>query len=142
MKDADGAAPRGDSYARIVNTRFADTSAEKFPRYIRIVRPSDYQAIYKSGYKIYSSHFVLFGCGNDLGYSRLGITASRKVGGAVERNRAKRLFREIFRRSFHLIPARFDMVVNPKSNYSSACYEELRLEFLTAVKKLPARHSE
>jgi len=114
-------------------------AAEKFPRSVRIVRSSDYQALYKTGYKIHSSYFVLFGRRNTLGHSRLGITASRKVGGAVVRNRVKRLFREIFRRSLSRIPDRFDMVVNAKSGCGDANYEDLRAEFLTAVKKLTAR---
>ena len=115
--------------------------AEKFPRSVRIVRSSDYQAIYKTGFKIHSPHFVLFSRGNALGYSRLGITASRKVGGAVVRNRVKRLFREIFRRSLNQIPNRFDIVVNAKSNCDGVHYEELQTEFLKTVKKLAERNS-
>ena len=116
-------------------------AAEKFPRSVRIVRSSDYQALYKTGYKIHSSHFVLFSRGNALGYSRLGITASRKVGGAVVRNRVKRLFREIFRKSLDQIPDRFDMVVNAKSGCDGVRYEELRAEFLAVVKKMASRYS-
>ena len=117
----------------------AKASSEKFPRFVRIVRSSDYQALYKTGYKIHSSHFVLFGRRNTLGDPRLGITASRKVGGAVVRNRVKRLFREIFRRSLNQIPGGFDMVVNAKSGCKNAHYDDLRVEFLTAVKKLTLR---
>lgn len=42
---------------------------------------------------------------------RLGITASRKIGGAVVRNRAKRLVREAFRATRALFPADIDVVV-------------------------------
>jgi len=137
---ADTAQP-GDSRAQAVNQRAPDAAAEKFPRSVRIVRSSDYQALYKTGCKIHSSYFVLFGRCNALGHSRLGITASRKVGGAVVRNRVKRLFREIFRRSRNRISDRLDMVVNAKSGCGNANYEDLRTEFLTAVKKLNARLS-
>jgi len=116
-------------------------TAEKFPRSVRIVRSSDYRALYKTGCKIHSSHFVLFSRGNALGHSRLGITASRKVGRSVVRNRVKRLFREIFRRSFDQIPKRYDMVVNAKSGCDKVSYESLRMEFLAAVKKLTGRLS-
>ena len=114
---------------------------EKFPHSIRIVRSSDYQALYKTGSKIHSSHFVLFSRWNALGHPRLGITASRKVGGAVVRNRVKRLFREIFRKSLDQIPNRFDMVVNAKSGCGNTHYEDLKAEFLAAVKKLRERYS-
>ena len=76
-----------------------------------------------------------------MGHPRLGITASRKVGGAVTRNRVKRMFREIFRKSLNQIPDRFDMVVNAKSGCDGVGYDDLRVEFLTTVKKLASRFS-
>jgi len=139
VEAADAAQP-GDSPARIFNRRVSGATAEKFPRSVRIVRSLDYQALYKTSSKIHSPHFVLFGCCNTLGHCRLGITASRKVGGAVVRNRVKRLFREIFRRTLNQIPNRFDMVVNVKSGCGNVCYEDLRVEFLAAVKKLADRY--
>ena len=45
--------------------------------------------------------------------TRLGIAATRKLGGAVQRNRAKRLVREIFRRHQH--PPGLDIVVVPRT---------------------------
>jgi ribonuclease P protein component len=42
---------------------------------------------------------------------RLGITASRRVGSAVARNRVKRLIRETFRRNRGSFPAESDVVV-------------------------------
>ncbi len=49
-------------------------------------------------------------CG-DLTGARLGITASRKVGGAVERNRVKRRVREWFRRSQAALVPELELVV-------------------------------
>jgi ribonuclease P protein component len=109
---------------------------ERFPWRRRIVRSSDYLAIYKSGRKLDAGKFVLFGRPNELGFHRLGLTVSRKVGGAVVRNRVKRLFREIFRKSSAEIPCHFDLVVNARNECAKASYEALRGDFLSAARRL------
>ena len=53
----------------------------------------------------------MYACPNELEWSRIGITASRKVGNAVRRNRWKRRIREIFRRNKRDIPVGYDFVV-------------------------------
>ena len=114
----------------------AKANSEEFPRSIRIVRSSDYRTLYKTGRKVHSEHFVLFGRTNGVGHPRLGITVSRKIGSAVVRNRIKRIFREIFRRSLHEIPRQLDIVVNAKADCIEIDYRELRSEFLNAAQRL------
>jgi ribonuclease P protein component len=112
------------------------SAGEKFPSQARIVRSSDYRALYKEGRKVYSRRFILFIRTNDIGRSRLGLTVSRKVGGAVIRNRIKRLFREIFRKSLDEIPNQLDILINAKSGCVGTQYIELRNEFLDVMQKL------
>ena len=109
---------------------------EEFPHHVRIVRSSDYRAIYKVGRKIHSGRFVLFCRANNLGHLRLGITVSRKVGGAVVRNRIKRLLKEIFRRSLIQTPSQFDIVINAKSGCAWVNYAELQGELLAAIHRI------
>ena len=113
-----------------------NTNSEAFPHKVRIVKSSDYRVLYRDGRKIQSERFVLFGRENNIGHHRLGITVSKRVGGAVVRNRVKRLFREIFRRSSVEIPSQYDIVVNAKSGCVGAGYLELRAEFLAAARRL------
>ena len=92
--------------------------------------------MYTSGLKLHSERFVLFSRENSLSHHRLGITVSRKIGGAVVRNRIKRLFREVFRKSKAEIPYHLDLVLNAKRGCAGAGYNELREEFLCAVRKI------
>ena len=114
----------------------ANRTSESFPNSHRIVHSADYRTIYETGQRINSGRFVLFGLENQKGHARLGITVSRKVGCAHIRNRIKRLFREIFRRSSEEIPRNLDLVVNAKSSCVDAGLQELREEFIAAARKL------
>lgn len=70
-------------------------------RRIRLRRSSDVQRVYDEGKSWSHPLLVLIVRPNDYGFSRVGVTASRGVGSAVARNRAKRLLREAAR---HLYP--------------------------------------
>lgn len=56
------------------------------------------------GEKFYSSHFIVHVARVSDSPPRAGITVSRKVGGAVARNRVKRLLREFFRLNMSILP--------------------------------------
>ncbi len=114
----------------------AKKPSERFPRQRRILRSSDYQKIYSGGRKEHSNRFVLFGQVNELSYHRLGVTVSRKVGSAVVRNHIKRMFREVFRRYSAEIPNHLDLVVNAKAGCVGASCNELRAEFMAAVRRI------
>jgi ribonuclease P protein component len=93
----------------------------------RIRRRSEYQQIYDRGVRTHGRYLTLFTLSNNLPLGRLGIAATRKLGGAVERNRAKRLIREVFRRN-KLAPG-FDIVVIPKRELLDASLTALETEF-------------
>jgi ribonuclease P protein component len=109
---------------------------ERFPWRHRIVKSSDYRFLYNAGRRLDAGKFVLFGRPNELGYHRLGLTVSRKVGGAVVRNRIKRLFREIFRRFSADIPCHYDLVVNARRGCAKVSFAVLREEFLSAARRI------
>jgi len=113
-----------------------NASREQFPREHRIAGSREYRAIYDAGVKVNSASFVLFGRTNSLEHHRLGLTVTRRVGGSVVRNRVKRLFREVFRKSSEEIPHHFDLIVNAKRSAATVAFESLRNEFVSAARKL------
>ena len=68
------------------------------------------------------------------GVSRLGITASRKAGNAVVRNRLKRLIREVFRRHYAAIHPPQDIVVIVRASAAAIGYAEVARELSAALR--------
>jgi ribonuclease P protein component len=69
-----------------------------FGRGARLSTRAEYTAVQEGGRRVSGRFLTLLGRPNGRGSDRLGIIASRRIGGAVVRNRAKRRLREIFRR--------------------------------------------
>lgn len=99
----------------------------------RVRRRAEYQAIYDRGQKWHGRYLTLFTLGNPASVGRLGIAATRKLGNAVKRNRAKRLIREVFRRN-KLAPG-FDVVVVPKRELLDASLSALEAEFRSILER-------
>jgi len=76
----------------------ASPAGERLPRRETLRRSSDYQLCYRSGRRRHGGFATLHFRVNEEGAPRLGVTASRKVGRAVVRNRLKRWTRELYRR--------------------------------------------
>jgi ribonuclease P protein component len=98
-----------------------------------IRRRTDFEAIYESGVKVNGRLRTVFVRHTSTGYARLGIAATRKIGGAVIRNRAKRLTRELFRS--HKPTAALDIVVVPRRGFLDAPYSSLEREFAALLER-------
>lgn len=87
----------------------------RFPPACRIRRRADFERVYRQRSVASDGVLLVFACRNDLPHARLGLSVSRKYGGAVARNRWKRRLREVFRQNRQRLPAGVDLVVLPKT---------------------------
>ncbi len=107
--------------------------AAAFSKSERVLDRKDFVNLNRSGRKLRTAHFVVRVAQNGLDRSRLGITASRKVGGAVARNRLKRLVREVFRLHKGFFPGGCDIVVSARKTDDDLDFRKVREELLELV---------
>jgi ribonuclease P protein component len=87
---------------------------QRFLRACRITRGADFQRAYQRRVTAGDDRLLVFVFPNGLAHPRLGLSVSRKVGGAVVRNRWKRCIREAFRLSREQLPCGVDLIVIPR----------------------------
>jgi len=105
----------------------------RFRPHERIRRRAEFQAIYERGTRLHGRFATVFVLPNQGAVGRLGIAATKKLGGAVQRNRAKRLIREVFRRN-NIAPG-FDVVVIPKRELLDATLTVLETDYRKTIER-------
>jgi ribonuclease P protein component len=103
----------------------------------RIRRRGEFQRVFDAGRRAHGRHLTIIAAATPGHDSRLGIVASKKLGGAVVRNRAKRLIREMFRTHNGPEPAS-DLVVIPKPSALTVHAIEVARDFRATLKRLSA----
>ena len=103
----------------------AEPRPERFTRSHRLRHAREFQHVYGLRHRRESGPLLVYAAPNDLTHPRLGLSVSRKVGGAVTRNRIKRRLRESFRRIKTELTDPFDyiVVVRPHKGISQTEYQ-------------------
>ena len=112
---------------------------ERLPKSSRLRKRSEFLAVQEGGTKAQAAHLVALAKPNGLGYRRLGVTVSSKVGGAVIRNRVKRRFRELFRRRRGLLPESVDLVLIGRNGAGQPHFEVIAQEFEQVASALKSK---
>jgi ribonuclease P protein component len=129
-------------------------SGLRLTRSQRIRKRADFVRIQDGGTRVSTRHFLLLlsaqraarpdtpvdHVSNAGNLARLGVVASRKVGGAIERNRAKRLLREVFRKHQEIFPPQIDVVIIVRPGAHELAFADVEAE-LTAVGPLLRRRA-
>ncbi len=114
-----------------------------FPPTHRLKSPEDFKRVYDRKRSVSDANLIVYACENALPHARLGVSVSKKVGGAIVRNRFKRLFREAFRLLQHELPPGIDYVLIPKLPARDLGLEPIRESLLALAmqvsKKLKPR---
>ena len=110
---------------------------ETFSRGDRLRKRREFEECYASGVRVSGRHLQLFLLSRSAqGRPRLGISVSRRLGGAVTRNRLRRRVREIFRRNREALgSAPLDCVVNLRASAAGAPFYELERDCIWAMRQ-------
>jgi ribonuclease P protein component len=112
---------------------------EPFRPESRLRHRGEFTAVQTDSRRVAARFVTLLGRPNTCGRDRLGIIASRRLGGAVARNRAKRRLRELFRRRSADPGGQappLDIVAIPRREANDAAFTALATDFQVALRKL------
>jgi|GEM_PF-1100428 ribonuclease P protein component len=110
----------------------------EFSKEQRLLRRLEFTRTMDEGTKIVTPHMVVIGRRNDFPLSRIGFIVSKKLGGAVERNRVRRRLRELFRNLPHK-PQGLDIVVIARGHAADADFAVLERSLREGLEKLMGR---
>jgi len=90
-----------------------------------------FKQVYNHRRSVANRLLVLYICQNDIGFNRLGVSVSKKVGGAVVRNRIKRLIKENLR--LISVSTGYDLVVVVRPTAAEANFHQIGKSLLNLL---------
>ena len=100
--------------APVASADLGSLRGERFPKCLRLRSDREFEAVFASKHVAVDQVLVIHALPNQLPYSRLGLSVSKRAGNAPLRNHWKRLIREAFRLQRVHLPVGMDLVVRPR----------------------------
>jgi ribonuclease P protein component len=105
----------------------------------RLRTAAEFDAVFKRGRRLGGRLFLIVATPNQVGRDRLGLAVSRRTGNAAERNRARRLLRESFRRIAREDDAGLDLVIVAHRAIAACRQAEVDSELRDRYRRLEPR---
>ncbi|MDX2109943.1 MAG: ribonuclease P protein component [Verrucomicrobiota bacterium] len=112
----------------------------RFPARTRLKKSAEFERVRHAGRKVEYGPFAMQIASDAVPAQqkpvrRLGVVASKRVGGAVQRNRAKRLLRAVFRSNQDMLPAHCDVVLLARPSLPTLTIREVEPVYQQALAK-------
>lgn len=109
----------------------------KLQRQYRLAKREDFSKVYRLGKSAANSQFVVYAMTNSRTEKiRVGVSASKKLGGAVVRNRLRRMIKEIVRHHVDRLVPGHDLIVIVRKPAVGLAYKEMEKSLLHAMKRV------
>ncbi|MBI4666631.1 MAG: ribonuclease P protein component [Nitrospinae bacterium] len=111
----------------------------RFGKESRLRKKREFDGVFAKGGRYRGEKLLFVFNPNGSEISRLGLAVSRKAGKAVERNRIKRLLREVFRLNRDRLEKGMDLIMSPLLKVRPAGYHEYEADFSRFVERITAK---
>ena len=130
--DTRDASLAGATFTNVWGTNDA-RGTRNLPREWRLVRRSEFEAVYREGRRRSSATFLIFLRANGLPRNRFGMSVKKALGNAVVRNRIRRRIREVLRLHREEILPGWDVVIHPSRSVATLEFTKLEAELLALL---------